>query len=92
MWMHLPQENTLTEFRGDCFHGVTGFTSARAKEPRISLVLEQFRVPKEMYNVTWDWSVGTSVTRFPLDSLRERPAYYLLDEVQRRHLQKISKA
>eukprot|EP00884_Botryococcus_braunii_P009581 jgi/Botrbrau1/18624/Bobra.0367s0061.1 len=81
------KENVLTEFRGDCFHGVSGFTSERLHEPRISLVLEQFRVPTEMYNVTWEWQKGTYISRFPLDTIRESPSYHVLTDSQRLHAQ-----
>lgn len=81
----LLQENVLIEFRGDCFHGVSGFISATTEEPRISLVLEQFRIPTEMYNVTWEWRKGTYMSRFPMDTIRENPSYYVLDDAQRQH-------
>eukprot|EP00884_Botryococcus_braunii_P009580 jgi/Botrbrau1/18623/Bobra.0367s0060.1 len=86
-----PQENVLTEFRGDCFHGVSGFTSAWRDEPRMSVVLEQFRVPTAMYNVTWEWRKRTYTSRFPLDTIRDSPSYYLLDDAQRRHVQSLVK-
>jgi hypothetical protein len=53
----------------------------------MSLVLEQFRVPKEMYNVSWDWKKGTYMSRFPLDTINESPSYYVLNEAQKRHAQ-----
>lgn len=82
---HAVQENTLTEFRGDSFHGVSGFVARNPKEPRISLVLEQFRVPTSMYNVSWEWKMGTYKSKFPLTTIRSSPSYYILKEEQRRH-------
>lgn len=45
--MH-PKENTIVSFRGDCLHRVVKFASASGRQ-RISLVLEQYVVPKHLY-------------------------------------------
>jgi hypothetical protein len=81
------QENVLTEFRGDCFHGVSGFTTATPEEARISLVLEQFRVPQELYHLSWEWRRITDNIRIPLETIRQNPSYHVLKEAHKRKIQ-----
>lgn len=46
-----PEENAMVEFRGDACHRVRGFRSGNGL-PRISLVVEQYRVPTDLYKYT----------------------------------------
>lgn len=46
-----PKENTLVTFRGDAFHQVRSYKTKTGSE-RVSLVLEQYKIDKDMYGKT----------------------------------------
>lgn len=46
-----PAENMLVKFRGDAWHAIEEMQSADG-QPRVSLVLEQYRIPAEAYPET----------------------------------------
>ena len=49
-----PKQNTHVAFRGDAWHRVRGFTNSKAKEvPRISLVVEQYKIDELYYPQVW---------------------------------------
>tara|TARA_B100000513_G_scaffold144498_1_gene66530 strand:- start:2468 stop:3400 length:933 start_codon:yes stop_codon:yes gene_type:complete len=50
-----PQVNTLVKFRGDAWHRISMMRSADGR-PRISLVLEQYSIPEEVYAQTTRFS------------------------------------
>ena len=45
----LPKRNTLVQFRGDSFHGVSSHNTS-TNDPRVSLVFEQFKVALPIYH------------------------------------------
>ncbi|CAD7697509.1 unnamed protein product [Ostreobium quekettii] len=52
-----PLENMMVEFRGDAGHRVRGFRSPSGGK-RVSLVLEQYRIPRSSYGNTVDFCQG----------------------------------
>lgn len=53
-----PAQNMHVQFRGDSLHRVKSFSSPSGK-PRISLVLEQYRIPKKYYHLTTTYCEGS---------------------------------
>jgi len=52
----IPEENLLIAFRGDSFHSVEAFYSD-SNTKRVSLVLEQYNIPKSYYHKTTKYEV-----------------------------------
>ncbi|GMH44076.1 hypothetical protein BSKO_12010 [Bryopsis sp. KO-2023] len=52
-----PVKNVLVKFRGDSEHKVRGFASVFG-EKRISLVIEQYCIPKKKYQLTVEYCVN----------------------------------
>mmetsp|Transcript_25117 Transcript_25117/g.51608 ORF Transcript_25117/g.51608 Transcript_25117/m.51608 type:complete len:367 (-) Transcript_25117:104-1204(-) len=48
----VPEQNTLVRFRGDSFHRVRSFRSRNGSAPRVSLVLEQYKLDSAAYAKT----------------------------------------
>mmetsp|Transcript_92 Transcript_92/g.158 ORF Transcript_92/g.158 Transcript_92/m.158 type:complete len:294 (-) Transcript_92:94-975(-) len=57
----IPEENTMAVFRGDAYHLVNGFSCTDSHEShlRVSLVLEQYVLPKWATWFTTEFSMGT---------------------------------
>lgn len=51
-----PSDNTLVEFKGTAFHRVRRFTSNG--EPRIGLVLEQYRIEPRFFDLTVEFCLN----------------------------------
>lgn len=52
-----PAQNMHVQFRGDSLHRVKSFSSPSG-QPRISLVLEQYRIPQKYYPLTITYCEG----------------------------------
>jgi hypothetical protein len=65
-----PEENLLLEFPGWLMHEVTPLSSQEGSPPRVSLVLEQYRVDRAMKSEIPEWRLETT-----------RPFSEFLDEV-----------
>ncbi|CAG9467857.1 unnamed protein product [Pedinophyceae sp. YPF-701] len=59
-----PVNNTMVEFRGDALHAVRAFRSPSASR-RLGLVLEQYKIPEELYEATARLHISQAVHHVP---------------------------
>ena len=61
------EENLMAEFKGTAFHKVHGFNSP-SRDTRISLVLEQYRIPDEYYDQAVDFCLNEECIKMEINN------------------------